>query len=326
MEKIDFVILWVDGSDEKWLKEKNKYTNIKGDASINRFRDFGNLQYLFRGIEKYADFVNNIFFITWGHIPSWLNVNHPKLKIIRHDQFIPNKYLPTFNSNVIELNLHRIKDLSEHFVLFNDDLFILNDLFSNDFFENGLPKDMYVEYFKKNCSRRHSTLRKNYQSIISKYFDKKTTIKNNINKVFNLRYGLLNFKTLSVLKYKQYCDFYSDHLNRNFLKSYYEKLWKLEYDILDKACYNKFRADSDIGQAIVRYFSLLEGNFAPYKSLGKYFIIKNDNTKLIKCISKKKYKIICINDADTSIDFEKTKKEINEVFEKKFPNKSKFEL
>ena len=113
MEKIDFVILWVDGSDEKWLKEKNKYTNIKGDASINRFRDFGNLQYLFRGIEKYADFVNNIFFITWGHIPSWLNVNHPKLKIIRHDQFIPNKYLPTFNSNVIELNLHRIKDLSE---------------------------------------------------------------------------------------------------------------------------------------------------------------------------------------------------------------------
>ena len=52
MDKIDFVITWVDGNDEKWLAEKQKYSNVKGDASKNRFREYDNLQYLFIGIEK----------------------------------------------------------------------------------------------------------------------------------------------------------------------------------------------------------------------------------------------------------------------------------
>ena len=54
MGKIDFVILWVDGNDKNWLAEKNKYLNIKGDIGVNRFRDWENMQFLFRVIEKYA--------------------------------------------------------------------------------------------------------------------------------------------------------------------------------------------------------------------------------------------------------------------------------
>ena len=145
-EKIDFVILWVDGNDKAWLEEKNKYLNIKGDSGKNRFRDWDNLQYIFRGIEKHADWVNKIFFITWGHLPKWLNTDNPKLRIVKHEEFIPKEYLPTFNSNVIELNLHRIKDLSEKFVLFNDDLFILKDLKKEDFFKSNLPNDIYSAY------------------------------------------------------------------------------------------------------------------------------------------------------------------------------------
>ena len=111
-DKIDFVILWVDGNDEKWLKQKNGYLGIKGDSNVNRFRDCQNLQYLFRGIEKHAPWVNKIFFITWGHLPKWLDVNNKKLEIVKHEEFIPKEYLPTFNSNVIEMNLFRIKNLS----------------------------------------------------------------------------------------------------------------------------------------------------------------------------------------------------------------------
>ena len=112
-EKIDIVILWVNGNDPKWLEEKNKYLNTTTTgATVNRFRDCDNMQYLFRGIEKYAPWVNKIFFITWGHLPNWLNTNNPKLEIVKHEEFIPKEYLPTFNSNVIEMNLHRIKNLS----------------------------------------------------------------------------------------------------------------------------------------------------------------------------------------------------------------------
>ena len=109
-EKIDFVIMWVDGNDPKWQTEKNKYTPpLNADASICRYRDFDLLKYWFRGVEKYAPWVNKIHFITWGHIPSWLDTNNPKINIVKHEDYIPRKYLPTFNANTIELNVHSIE-------------------------------------------------------------------------------------------------------------------------------------------------------------------------------------------------------------------------
>ena len=91
-QKIDFVIMWVDGSDPAWLEEKNKYLEKKIDTSnaINRYRDMGLLKYWFRGVEKLTPWVNKVHFVTWGHIPSWLNTNNPKLNIVKHEDFIPN--------------------------------------------------------------------------------------------------------------------------------------------------------------------------------------------------------------------------------------------
>ena len=86
-EKIDFVILWVDGSDPKWLDEKNKYSNNQNNE-INRFRDYETLNYLFRGIEEYASWVNKVFFITLGHLQKWLNTENKKLIIVKHEEFI----------------------------------------------------------------------------------------------------------------------------------------------------------------------------------------------------------------------------------------------
>ena len=47
---IDFVILWVDGNDPEWLKEKREYQGIteNENSSDNRFRDWGILPYWFR--------------------------------------------------------------------------------------------------------------------------------------------------------------------------------------------------------------------------------------------------------------------------------------
>ena len=324
-DKIDFVILWVDGNDEEWLKEKNKYLKVKGDSSLNRFRDCKNLQYLFRGIEKHAPWVNKVFFITWGHLPKWLDVNNPKLEIVKHEDFIPNEYLPTFNYNVIEMNLFRIKNLSSKFVIFNDDLFILKDLKQEDFFEKGLPKDMYIEYMKKNCSRRYSVLRKSHGNIINKYFHKRDVLKYNKGKMFNLKYGMSNFQTLKMLKYKDFQDIYSQHLTQCYLKETFEEIWEKEYEKLHIACNNKFRADNDLGCTLCRYWQLLSGKFMPTAKIGEYFFIKNDNTKLLKTIQKKSKKIICINDADININFEKSIDEINKSLEAVFPDKCSFE-
>ena len=68
-QKIDFVITWVDGSDDRWQKEKQKTRKHLGivadvDDRKERYRDWDNLQYWFRGVEKYAPWVRKIHFVT----------------------------------------------------------------------------------------------------------------------------------------------------------------------------------------------------------------------------------------------------------------------
>lgn len=67
-------------------------------------------------------------FVTEGHIPDWINTECTKLKIVKHSDFIPLDDLPLFNSRAIEVNLHRIPELSEKFVYFNDDFLIINKI------------------------------------------------------------------------------------------------------------------------------------------------------------------------------------------------------
>ena len=118
---IDIVIPWVDGADPEWMKEKNKKAEelngaFAADCSDKRFRDWGIIRYLFRSIDLYASWVNKVHFVTWGHLPKWMNPNAPKLHIVNHRDFIPQQYLPTFSSHTIELNMHRIPGLAEHFI------------------------------------------------------------------------------------------------------------------------------------------------------------------------------------------------------------------
>ena len=322
-EKIDFVILWVDGNDPKWQKEKSKYDLNTLDKECNgivRYRDWDNLKYWFRGVEKYAPWVNNIYFITWGHLPKWLNVNHPKLKIINHKDYIPKKYLPLFSSNPIELNIHRIKELKEKFVLFNDDIFIINNL----------PCDNYneVNWDPSQENKNFAAIMKNNYKVLNKHYDKRKTILKHFTKYINSKYGLWrNLQTIkTTLTKKEFVGINNNHLPQPFLKSYYQKLWDMEPEILDETSKQRFRSDKDVSQWLIRYFQLMDGNFIPrdYK-LGKFFIVSNNNEEIIKTIENQTAKTICINDSDKNIDFEKCKKEINTSFNKILGKKSSFE-
>ena len=141
---IDFVVTWLDGNDLEWQAEYKKYyKEEKGiDMSIARMRDWDNLQYWFRSIEKYAPWVNKIHLVTWGHTPKWLNKNAEKLNVVKHAGFIPEKYLPTFSTFPNTLNTHRIEGLSEHFVLFDDDMFLGKKIDRTRFFKKGKPVDI----------------------------------------------------------------------------------------------------------------------------------------------------------------------------------------
>ena len=331
--KVDFVILWVDGNDTIWKKEKELYIpklDNEDNNSVNRYRDWENLKYWFRTIEKNAKWVNNIFFITYGHLPKWLNLNNPKLKIIKHEDFIPKEYLPTYNSNVIEFNLYRIQELSENFVLFNDDMFLLGETCQEVFFKDNKPVETYSECLnvslKNNDIYTHNLL--NNISIINKHFIKHEVYKKNLFKYINWRYGLKkNISTLLLLPFKSFSMIDNPHLPVALKKSVLEYIWKIEKDSVEITCKNRFRDLTDISQYLIRYFQLMSGEFYPRQySIGKAFNLGQYNEDIFKDIEQNKYKLVCFNDSSQIDDFEKAKKDLIDFFEKKYYEKSEYEI
>lgn len=122
---IDAVITWVDMTDSDWLDMYSEHFDNKPDR--NRYKNHNELLYGLRSIEKHATFIKNIYIVTNCKPPSWLNLNHPKIKMISHvDIYEDENVLPVFNSHAIEVNIHRIPGLSRHFIYLNDDFFFNN--------------------------------------------------------------------------------------------------------------------------------------------------------------------------------------------------------
>lgn len=332
-EKIDFVVAWVDGSDKSWLKEKNNYNTNESDGKrINAYRDWDLLKYWFRGVETNAPWVNKIYFITWGHLPSWLNVNHPKLVIVNHTDYIPKKYLPTFSSHPIELNMHRISGLSECFSYFNDDMYIIDKMTPEDFFKNGVPCDKAV--LNVNCEKLSWQIQKinnNNIGVINEEFDFKKSFRTNRKKWFSFHYGLDLFRTIWLLPCPRFPGIKHEHANGNYLKSTFNEVWDKYYDVLDSTCQNKFRnPDSDVNQWLMKDWQIANGNFVPQKTNSIFCDLKfkEQFNVFLSYIKNKKSKIICINDAENLDDkeFELKKEKLIEAFDSILPRKSEFEL
>lgn len=185
---IDFVITWVDQSDLVWKKKYNHYKYGEHDEdSTSRFRDYGTLMYLFRSIEKFAPWVHRVFFVTDDQAPAWLNKQATSLACVNHSDYIPSEYLPTFDSNTIELNFGNIDELSEHFVCFNDDMFINRPVSPEDFFDgNGNPRDV-LGFNAIMPMSIFDHIHVNNLMIINHQFSKKRVIAKEFFKLFNLK-------------------------------------------------------------------------------------------------------------------------------------------
>lgn len=330
--EIDFVIPWVDGADPKWQNEFKKYHHdVKGcDSRFERYRDWDILKYWFRGVEENAPWARKIFFITWGHLPEWLDVNHPKLVIVNHKDYIPEEYLPTFSANPIEVNLHRIEGLSEHFVYFNDDMFLLNYSKPSDFFKNGLPCEMVVEHpilaeEPVMCGIHH-----NNTNILNAHFDKRKVIKQNILKWFNLKYRKLSVCNLIFTPWWKFVGFYCHHFSRPYLKSTFEEVWNKCGKELDNTSKNKFRSITDVNQYLFSNWQLCSGKFSPYYINNKARFIDGVNfesKESFELISKRQVLQVCVNDGSyDETKFEDIKKGLQDAFQIAFPRKSKFEV
>lgn len=332
--EVDFVIIWVDGNDPKWQNDKLKYLGQNDDnvdASSNRYRDWDNLQYLFRGIDKFTPWVRKVHFVTCGHVPSWLNLSHPKLNFVKHSDYIPKEYLPTFSSHPIELNLHRVPGLSENFVYFNDDTFIMRCLDRDDFFKGELPRDLAMNnrITSLDYSDPMPHIALNNTSIINKHFNYRHVVKKNFTKWFHLSYGISNLiRSALLLPYPNFTGFLNPHIPVAFNKSTFVEVWEKEPQLLNEVSSHKFRHMSDINQYLMRNWQLVSGRFYPTNIMrySRYFDINEHNINDITfAIENQKYNLLCLNDTSKD-DIEPFKEVINKSFEKVLPEKSSFEL
>lgn len=157
-QPIDVVITWVDGNDENHQAKRMRcLQNIGGGAPASaaptRFNQVGEIKYCVQAILKFIPWIRKIFIVTDAQVPEFLKNNfagREKIILIDHQHIFRGytQFLPTFNSLTIEAFLWRIAELTEHFIYFNDDCFLLKPLTPADFFKDN--KLVLRGYWKKN--------------------------------------------------------------------------------------------------------------------------------------------------------------------------------
>ncbi|GAA4968803.1 stealth family protein [Streptomyces hyderabadensis] len=135
---VDAVYTWVDGNDPAWKRRK---AQAKGEvyhaesASDARFISRDELRYSIRSLHLFAPWIRNIYVVTDDQVPQWMREDVPGARIATHREIFRNPGdLPTFNSHSIESQLHHIEGLAEHFLYFNDDMFIGRPVAPHAFF------------------------------------------------------------------------------------------------------------------------------------------------------------------------------------------------
>lgn len=326
---IDIVYLWVDGSDKNFISIKNDYlrklhkNNDKyiDDTKDQIFRDNDELKYSLRSVEKNAPWVNHIYIVTpMGQKPKWLNLKNKKITIIPQEDILPKDAGPIFNSCAVEACLANIPNLSEHFLLANDDMFF--------------NKPVTPEYFfdKNGCTKFRCIYRKNGRiprDVKSVHLIQLINSAREIERVFGV--DLYNFK--------------SSHGIDPYIKSSMKEC--CEHPIISKSInntrYHRFRDESDVHRLIFNLYDVVKKRADIVVLHSKHIghnVILDFLYNLINCKSIRnsvffcedaiksrvlfcKAPIVCINDSIYNTD--KTREHNELFFETKFPDKSEFE-
>lgn len=268
--KIDIVYLWVDDTDTKWRAEKDKWVEIISgkkpifnDAMTEaRWRDNGEFLYSLRSVEKFAPWVNHIYIITgFNQVPKWLNTKHPKITIIPHEQIIPHDALPTFNSNAIEMCIPNIPDLSEHFLLMNDDMFFNKPLSPSYFYDDkGRAKIMFSN---------HATRSKNIGQWLSQVNEYTQTL-------------ILSAKMINAIFGQDVYKYRPSHGIDPYLKSSWIECRNhpMITGLIDKQIRNKFRTNNELQRWLFNLYDLVTGRAVFIHSRAR----KHSRHKLINAI------------------------------------------
>lgn len=277
MEPIDVVIPWVDDTDSEWKAERHKYLSEFRESSerlSHYYRDWDTLRYVFRSIEFNMPWVRTVHFLTWGHLPEWLNTAHPQLRIHKHsDFFSKDSVLPMFSANPIEMNLMNIEGLAERFIYFNDDTLVVKPVNPDRFFVGELPVDSLVWDFPRGgwlydhirIKDTYADICRNSIHLILSSISLERVKRGKNEFLYHHSYPLADrmrnrfFNAIGLHEWIKVNHHPQAHTLSN-LKTCQE----LFGEAMRITTQNRFRANTDVNQYLYRNYALLSGNFYPY--------------------------------------------------------------
>ena len=335
--KIDFVVTWLDSTDPEWQESYLKYRpDSKGFKKDARFRNMDIFRYWFRAVEMYAPWVNKVYLVTNGKFPEWINKDNPKLVLVKHEDYMPKECLPTFNSCAIELHMHKIKGLSEHFVYFNDDMYLNAPITPEHYFKNGLPCDLNKEtcynvpiYTDKDRFGINLSMMANI-GIINRHFRRWDTVRQSPKRWFGTHLGIKGLvMSLLLARQRLFVGFSNFHLEQAFLKSVFDEVWEKEPNFMNESC-SRFREEVTANPYIFQYWQFATNRFFPQERDGNYFSLTERETmaKIEHTLLGSIGKSICLNDTALCSDenYLYIKECLQRIFEIKFPHKSTYEI
>lgn len=293
---MDIVITYVDGNDPVWKRDYEKTTNVP--VMDKRFRDWGTLKYLLRGIEQKMPFIRNVYLVVshQSQVPEW--VDRENLNVVLHSDIIPQEFLPTFNCNPIEMHLHRIPGLDEEYLYFNDDMFPVGDCRPEDFFRNGRPVIGYYRHFF--ASGMYKKICRNSDRLARK-----------------------------ALGLKPSCFFTRpQHICSPMLKSRCEELYAMVEDEIRKTSASRTRTEENLNQYLFLDYMNYKGLVIREKISNKHFSVAVASPEALReFLHRPSRSLVCINDVHLSEErYAKLRGAVLEAFESTFPQKSRFEL
>ena len=307
---IDIVVMYCNDKDSKWLKAMNDCMKKEGsfDRQVigeERYRDWDCFKYWFRSVETNCKWFNKIFLIVASpsQLPHWLDTSNPRLRVVYHDEFIPKELLPTYNSCTIELYIDNIKDLSNNYVFCNDDFYFINDIPQVMFFNNNLPV-----YNNKLCPLQNysgdllNSSDATFYKILNNCNDFRVKVAGNKASGYEITHlPVPNKKDFGKEILDKYADFF-----------------------IQSQGISKFRHKNNVSrQLLVCLYRDLNPYFRANTHHNSSYVTLKSTVNFDDYIDKD---MVCFNDTEQLDDFDLTKKHLVSFLEKRFPNKSSFEL
>ncbi len=292
---MDAVITYVNGLDPLWQADYCAAMNVP--ILEKRFRDWGTLRFLLRGIEANMPFVERVFLVVSreSQVPSW--VNRDTVRVVLHEEIVPSAVLPVFNSNPIELHLHRIAGLGERYLYFNDDMFPMNPCCEEDFYCDGRPAMNFATHVA--------------------HFNSFMSICRNSD-----RLALKALGRRAGLTFKR-----PQHICSPMLRSACEEVYSLVSEEILRSL-TRVRTRENVTQYLFLDYLFHSGRAISRRIPAKMFsLATNSPAKISAAILGTKLKLICINDVRIAPErFEAIRDVLHAAFSEKFPAKSRFEL